>query len=90
MLQCGEGFATWNLFMFEELGRNMEAFEQRLKEHPSLATLGRQADNHLGGHLSTWNCGFRTCRNFRVLCGHTKSDDGGLLTPRPDDTFVGR
>ena len=87
LLQCGEMFATWNLFMFEELGGNMEAFEQRLKAHPFLATLGRQADNPLGGHLSTWNCGFRTCRNFSVLCGYTKNEDGGLRTQRQDGTI---
>ena len=87
LLQCGEGFATWNLFMFEELGRNMEAFEQRLNEHPFLATLTRQEDKLLGGHLSIWNCGFRTCRNFSVLCGYTKNEDGGLRTQRPDGTI---
>ena len=87
LLQCGEGFATWNLFMFEELGGNMEAFEQRLKKLPFLATLGRQADKPPGGHLSTWNCGFRTCRTFSVLCGYTKNEDGGLRTQRPDGTI---
>ena len=81
MLRCGaadgnECHAQWNLYFFQREDHEFETWVERIGNHPMVANAQRQKEKGPGGHLSTYNVGIRTRRNFSVLFGWTKNGDG--------------
>ena len=85
-MRCGEsqnnpGHAQWNIFFFRREGHAFDTRERLIETHPLVANAGRQPAKADGDHLSSYNLGFHTKRNFSVLFGWTKHGDG---EPRRD------
>ena len=76
MLQSSQGGAQMNIFMFKTRDFDIWEMERRIANHPFVHNSERQQDKEAGGHLSPFNIGFRTCRNFSVLSGYTDNGDG--------------